>query len=76
MFLEAFGVGGVVAGALAWHNSRPKAQAVDAAAVAAPPGFAQFQRSFLVCILLAYFSDWLQGAYIYDLYSSYGYDQV
>ena len=33
------------------------------------------QRIFFSAYFLALFSDWLKGAYIYALYSSYGYDQ-
>jgi Sugar-tranasporters, 12 TM len=45
-------------------------------AAALPEGFTKFQRSFLVVALLAWFADWLQGAYVYALYKSYGFDQV
>jgi hypothetical protein len=37
--------------------------------------FRKFQRSYLVVILLAMFSDWLQGPYGYALYASYGFQQ-
>ena len=33
------------------------------------------QRIFFSAYFLALFSDWVKGAYIYALYSSYGYDQ-
>jgi Sugar-tranasporters, 12 TM len=45
-------------------------------AAALPEGFTKFQRSFLTVALLAWFADWLQGAYVYALYKSYGFDQV
>ena len=35
----------------------------------------RLQRVFFVAYFLALFSDWVKGAYIYALYSSYGYDQ-
>ncbi|CAM9303879.1 unnamed protein product [Chrysoparadoxa australica] len=38
-----------------------------------PSDFNAFQRSFLVVALMAMFSDWLQGPYVYALYSYYGF---
>lgn len=35
-----------------------------------------FQLNYLVVFLLAMFSDWLQGPYVYELYVSYGFSQV
>jgi hypothetical protein len=40
-----------------------------------PSEYAAFRRSFLVVALLALFSDWLQGPYVYQLYSDYGFSQ-
>jgi hypothetical protein len=37
--------------------------------------FRKFQGSYLVVMLLAMFSDWLQGPYGYALYASYGFQQ-
>ena len=37
--------------------------------------FAAFQRNYLMVFLLAMFSDWLQGPYVYELYVSYGFDR-
>lgn len=37
--------------------------------------FNAFQKNYLLVFLLAMFSDWLQGPYVYELYVSYGYDQ-
>jgi hypothetical protein len=37
--------------------------------------FASFQKNYLVVFLLAMFSDWLQGPYVYELYVSYGFNQ-
>lgn len=34
-----------------------------------------FQRRFLIVYLLATCSDWVQGAYVYHLYSFYGYNR-
>jgi Na+/melibiose symporter-like transporter len=38
--------------------------------------FKTFQFNYLVVFLLAMFSDWLQGPYVYELYVSYGFNQV
>jgi MFS family permease len=37
--------------------------------------FKGFQMNYLVVFLLAMFSDWLQGPYVYELYVSYGFNQ-
>lgn len=37
--------------------------------------FTAFQTNYLVVFLLAMFSDWLQGPYVYELYVSYGFTQ-
>lgn len=37
--------------------------------------FVAFQMNYLLVFLLAMFSDWLQGPYVYELYVSYGFDQ-
>jgi MFS transporter, MFS domain-containing protein family, molybdate-anion transporter len=39
------------------------------------PQFASFQFNYLIVFLLAMFSDWLQGPYVYELYVSYGFNQ-
>jgi MFS transporter, MFS domain-containing protein family, molybdate-anion transporter len=45
-------------------------------AVASNPKFVAFQRTYLTIFLLAMFADWLQGPYVYELYVSYGFDQI
>ncbi|XP_043224502.1 molybdate-anion transporter-like [Amphibalanus amphitrite] len=40
---------------------------------ASNPHFVQFQRQFFAVYFLALFSDWLQGPYVYKLYSHYGF---
>jgi len=52
-----------------WFASNSKSQKT----VARNPEFRKFQRIYLAPYLLAVFSDWLQGPYVYRLYSSYGY---
>lgn len=37
--------------------------------------FQSFQRNYLLVFMLAMFSDWLQGPYVYELYVSYGFSQ-
>jgi MFS family permease len=37
------------------------------------PEFLDFQRKFFAVYFLALFSDWLQGPYVYKLYSHYGF---
>lgn len=37
--------------------------------------FNKLQYQFLIVYYLATFSDWLQGPYVYKLYSDYGYDE-
>lgn len=39
------------------------------------PQFLKFQRSYFAVYLLAMFADWLQGPYLYKLYSYYGYQE-
>ena len=43
--------------------------------VIASSDFTRLQRQFLSVYLVALFSDWLKGAYVYSLYSSYGYKE-
>mmetsp|Transcript_6149 Transcript_6149/g.6343 ORF Transcript_6149/g.6343 Transcript_6149/m.6343 type:complete len:466 (-) Transcript_6149:386-1783(-) len=44
-------------------------------AALANPRFNPFQRTYLFVFILAMFSDWLQGPYVYELYVSYGFSQ-
>jgi MFS family permease len=37
--------------------------------------FGSFQTNYLIVFMLAMFSDWLQGPYVYELYVSYGFSQ-
>lgn len=38
--------------------------------------FNSFQTNYLIVFMLAMFSDWLQGPYVYELYVSYGFSQA
>lgn len=40
------------------------------------PSFKGFQRSYLFVYTLVIMSDWLQGPYLYELYSHYQYDEA
>lgn len=37
--------------------------------------FQKIQRRYLIVYCLAYFADWLQGPYVYNLYKQYGYNE-
>jgi len=47
----------------------------ELSAALASPEFARFQRLYFSPYFMALFSDWLQGPYVYKLYSYYGFDQ-
>ena len=53
-----------------WFASHTKSQLTSST----NPDFKRFQRIFFAPYLLALFSDWLQGPYVYRLYSSYGFE--
>ena len=44
-------------------------------AVAPNKKFQTFQSNYLFVYMMAMFSDWLQGPYVYELYVSYGFNQ-
>lgn len=58
-------------------DKRSKSQEIDAAAVKTPANqrFSYFQASYLLAYLLAVGADWIQGPYVYALYTHYGYDK-
>ena len=56
-------------------SAAEKAQLEKKEATATNTRFAAFQRNYIMIYLLAMFSDWLQGPYVYQLYVSYGFDQ-
>lgn len=47
----------------------------DAAAIGNNPQFLKFQRGYFAVYLVAMFADWLQGPYLYKLYSYYGFQE-
>lgn len=48
---------------------------LNSTAAATTARFTTFQANYLAVFLLAMFSDWLQGPYVYELYVSYGFNQ-
>lgn len=47
----------------------------DSAALGSNPQFLKFQRGYFAVYLVAMFADWLQGPYLYKLYSYYGFEE-
>ena len=47
----------------------------DHASVGNNPMFLKFQRGYFLVYLMAMFADWLQGPYLYKLYSYYGFQE-
>lgn len=86
MYVEVFGVLSAVCVAVRWAQYTAEKREHQAPGVAGGSGeggasstasdFAAFQRNYLLVYLLAVASDWLQGPYVYALYSSYGYDKA
>lgn len=64
------------------HSSVSHAPLSASSGAAAPPpqlllaSFKSFQKMFLLSYLLLTTADWLQGAYVYRLYSFYGYSRT
>ena len=54
---------------------RSAEQAATSLTLGANREFAALQRKYFVPYFMALFSDWLQGPYVYKLYSYYGYAQ-
>lgn len=59
----------IACSAAQWIASKTKSQKVSAL----NNEFHYLQKIFFAPYLLALFSDWLQGPYVYRLYSEYGY---
>jgi len=58
-----------------YARAQPSASSAGGYSAAANARFTAFQRNYLAVFLLAMFSDWLQGPYVYELYVSYGFDR-
>ena len=56
-------------------GSKPDKSSSAASDAAANIRHSQLLRKYLAVYLLAAFSDWLQGPYVYALYAAYGYSQ-
>lgn len=63
-----FGVLGLILQVLA-YKTRPDVS------VGNNPQFLKFQRGYFAAYLVAMFADWLQGPYLYKLYSYYGFQE-
>ncbi|KAK2721998.1 molybdate-anion transporter-like [Artemia franciscana] len=68
--LSVLGILAAASGILQYISSRTKAAAV----VSTNPDFLKFRQLFLGPYLLSILGDWLQGPYVYRLYSQYGFD--
>ena len=66
----SFAICSILCVALQWYSRSNKTTATPS-----NPRFEAFQKNYLIIFLLAMFSDWLQGPYVYELYVSYGFDQ-
>ncbi|XP_070564730.1 molybdate-anion transporter-like [Ptychodera flava] len=65
----SFGALSVVCGILHFLSSRTKQEEI----ITSNPTFSQFQRNYFLVYFLALAADWLQGPYLYKLYSYYGF---
>jgi MFS family permease len=72
LFNMAFGICLVITGMLTWVTSQGSKNTVGGSM---SKSFKGFQRNYLCVYYLAMMSDWLQGPYVYALYSSYGFNQ-
>jgi predicted MFS family arabinose efflux permease len=59
---------------LIYARSTTKSKA-NSGSIESTANFNVFQKNYLFVFLLAMFSDWLQGPYVYELYVSYGFTQ-
>lgn len=64
---------GTVTGLVMWLSRVAEKSRQARAIPVAGQDFRSFQKLYLVVYLVAMFSDWLQGPYVYALYASYGY---
>nr|XP_006822017.1 PREDICTED: molybdate-anion transporter-like [Saccoglossus kowalevskii] len=65
----SFGVLSVLSGILHYFSSGTKQEVI----ITSNPTFTQFQRGYFLVYFLALAADWLQGPYLYKLYSYYGF---
>eukprot|EP01038_Epipyxis_sp_PR26KG_P011573 gene11573-15496_t len=70
----------VFANAKSWAKKEPTADTIGESSNSEVPSIKQsltksFQINYLTVFMLAMFSDWLQGPYVYELYVSYGFNQ-
>jgi MFS transporter, MFS domain-containing protein family, molybdate-anion transporter len=55
--------------------SRSKSTGSKSTSTVSNAKFNSFQTNYLIVFMLAMFSDWLQGPYVYELYVSYGFSR-
>lgn len=70
MFTAVFAVAVVLTAVLTYAAQRP-----DPTVAVTSSAFSEFKRIYLCVYFLAVASDWLQGPYVYALYSAYGFSQ-
>lgn len=64
-----------VRGAQHYEETNEDKSGSGAGALARPGDFSAFQLNYLAVYLLAVMADWLQGPYVYALYTEYGYEK-
>lgn len=70
----SFAICGLIC-AVMLYISRSNAKGATASSTEKNARFTAFQTNYLIVFVLAMFSDWLQGPYVYELYVSYGFNQ-
>jgi len=70
-YTQCFFAALIGATALFYMDNKSKAAANETS-----PEFKRFQKSYLMGYMFAMAGDWLQGPYVYALYSSYGYEKA
>lgn len=64
-----------VRGAQHYDETNDAKSGSSGGAIARPGDFSAFQMNYLAVYLLAVMADWLQGPYVYALYTEYGYEK-
>ena len=73
--LQIYGRNQTSKGDITWFPLTFKYLGVSSSSQVTNAKFSSFQINYLIVFLLAMFSDWLQGPYVYELYVSYGFSQ-
>ena len=72
VYSAAFGIATVITAII---TLLARAGGKSSTKVTAPPEFRRFQISFLAVYYICMTADWLQGPYVYALYSSYNFNK-